>query len=285
MDTCNDAEPRANAVDEPLPSVVMSNTTPSPTGASPQTSNALEKDFACGRVMGDTLSSALDLYYSARYAIASPRLLQTHFSSKLRAGSRYRGTQTSDQQRYNVEVMVKSIDMSESFICGYLKIEGHIARTSSVDYSLSGIGLTPEHATLTTYFEGEIIGSKYTFQTRHESWGASEKDDLKHWGHFASWRPLARQAKKNNFHYKHSEAREHIYMRWKEKFLVPDHRVKEISGASFEGFYYICFNQVAGIINGIYYHSKTDTNQNNRVQNLDLDWVPDSGCYAAMEFR
>lgn len=47
-------------------------------------------------------------------------------------------------------------------------------------------------------------------------------------------------------------------MRWKEKFLVPDHRVKEISGASFEGFYYICFNQIAGAISGIYYHSKSD---------------------------
>ena len=47
-------------------------------------------------------------------------------------------------------------------------------------------------------------------------------------------------------------------MRWKEKFLVPDYRVKEISGASFEGFYYICFNQIDGAISGIYYHSKSD---------------------------
>jgi hypothetical protein len=39
--------------------------------------------------------------------------------------------------------------------------------------------------------------------------------------------------------------------------LVPDHRVREISGASFEGFYYICFNQVAGTINGIYFHSNS----------------------------
>ena len=49
-----------------------------------------------------------------------------------------------------------------------------------------------------------------------------------------------------------------MFMRWKEKFLVPDHRVREISGASFEGFYYICFNQVLGTITGIYYHAKTD---------------------------
>jgi len=31
-----------------------------------------------------------------------------------------------------------------------------------------------------------------------------------------------------------------VFMRWKEKFLVPDHRVKDINGASFAGFYYIC---------------------------------------------
>lgn len=79
---------------------------------------------------------------------------------------------------------------------------------------------------------------------------------MKHWGHFPAWKPLAKQAKKADFHY--NENRENMFMRWKEQFLVPDHRVKEIIGASFEGFYYICFNQVAGVISGIYYHSKSD---------------------------
>lgn len=30
------------------------------------------------------------------------------------------------------------------------------------------------------------------------------------------------------------------FMRWKERFLVPDHRVTSINGASYAGFYYIC---------------------------------------------
>ena len=47
-------------------------------------------------------------------------------------------------------------------------------------------------------------------------------------------------------------------MRWKEQFLVPDHRVTTIRGASFEGFYYICFNQVKGEVSGIYFHSKSE---------------------------
>jgi hypothetical protein len=52
--------------------------------------------------------------------------------------------------------------------------------------------------------------------------------------------------------------REHVFMRWKERFLVPDHRVRTISGASFEGFYYICFNQVTGTVSGIYFHAKSE---------------------------
>ena len=119
-------------------------------------------------------------------------------------------------------------------------------------------GLTEDHPTLITYFEGEIIGPKYTFQTRHPSWGATDKTDMQHWGRFPAWRPLAKQAKKPDFHYKNGAQRENIFMRWKESFLVPDHRVREIMGASFEGFYYICFNQVQGTVSGIYFHAKSE---------------------------
>lgn len=119
-------------------------------------------------------------------------------------------------------------------------------------------GLTEDHPTLTTFFEGEIIGNKYTFQTRHEAWGATEKTDMSHWARFPAWRPLAKQAKKEDFTYRNFAQREHIFMRWKEYFLVPDHRVRTISGASFEGFYYICFNQVEGAVSGIYFHAKSE---------------------------
>ena len=53
-------------------------------------------------------------------------------------------------------------------------------------------------------------------------------------------------------------AADHIFMRWKEWFLVPDHRVTSIQGASFEGFYYICFNQVEGRVSGIYFHARSE---------------------------
>jgi hypothetical protein len=133
--------------------------------------------------------------------------------------------------------------MQESYLCGYLKIQG----------------LTDDHPTLTTYFEGEIIGSKYAFQTRHPEWGSTDKVDSQHWGRFKAYQTLLKQTKTGrSFSTKNFAQSDHIFMRWKEYFLVPDHRVRTISGASFEGFYYICFNLVTGSISGIYFHAKSE---------------------------
>ncbi|KAL4985829.1 vacuolar import and degradation protein-domain-containing protein [Aspergillus falconensis] len=198
------------------------------------------------------------------YEFSNIRLLPNYTSSFLRPGSKFTGTQQSDRQVYNVDVEIKHVDMSESYLCGYLRIQG----------------LTEDHPTLTTFFEGEIIGTKHTFKTRNESWGASEKTDMLHWARFPAWRPLAKQAKRSDFTYWDFAERDHIFMRWKEHFLVPDHRVRTISGASFEGFYYICFNQVEGTVSGIYFHAKSE-----KYQQLDLKHVENHGCTPAIEFR
>ncbi|EFE40321.1 vesicle-mediated transport protein Vid24, putative [Trichophyton verrucosum HKI 0517] len=197
---------------------------------------------------------------AATAAPAIPDILATHRTSMSFEYSDAR----SEQQIYTVDVEIKNVDMSESYLCGYLKIKG----------------LTPDHPTLTTFFEGEIIGTKHTFQTRHEDWGATEKTDMHHWSRFPAWRPLSRLAKQPDFTFKDYAQRENIFMRWKEAFLVPDHRVKTISGASFEGFYYICFNQVQGTISGIYFHAKSE-----KHQQLELKPVENYGCCAAIEFR
>ncbi|KAF2211517.1 hypothetical protein CERZMDRAFT_3166, partial [Cercospora zeae-maydis SCOH1-5] len=186
-------------------------------------------------------------------------------TSFLRPGSKFRGTQQSDRQVYDVQVEFKDVDLAESTLCGYLRIQG----------------LTDDHPTLTTFFEGEIIGPKYLFRTSHPSWGSSEKVDLQHWARFPAWRPLAKAAKQNPaFTLSKSFDREHMFMRWKEYFLVPDHRVKTITGASFEGFYYICFNQASGAVSGIYFHAKSE-----KYQQLELSHVEDRGCLGAVEFR
>ncbi|TWU73992.1 hypothetical protein ED733_005492 [Metarhizium rileyi] len=185
-------------------------------------------------------------------------------SSFLRPGSRFHGTQQSERQVYDVQVEIKHVDMRESFLCGYLRIQG----------------LTEDHPTLTTYFEGEIIGSKYSFVTQHEDWGANMKVDLSHWAKFSAFRPFQKHARKGLVTIHDITQRENIFMRWKEHFLVPDHRVRTITGASFEGFYYICFNQVKGEVSGIYFHSKSE-----KFQQLELKHVPNRGCFSAMEFR
>jgi len=55
------------------------------------------------------------------------------------------------------------VDLAESFLCGYLRING----------------LTEEYPELTTYFEAEIIGPKHSFLTR--KWDADELIDEEHW--------------------------------------------------------------------------------------------------------
>ncbi|EAS31454.3 vesicle-mediated transporter Vid24 [Coccidioides immitis RS] len=201
---------------------------------------------------------------SLSHDFSNVRLLPDHPCSYLRAGSKFVGTQQSDRQKYNVDVEIKNVNMEESFLCGYLRIQG----------------LTEDHPTLTTYFEGELIGTKHKFQTRNPSWGATDKTDLQHWDRFPAWRSVSKMARKPDFTDMNFAQREHIFMRWKEYFLVPDHRVKTINGASFEGFYYICFNQSKGTVSGIYFHAKSE-----KYQQLELEHVDNRGCFGAMEFR
>ncbi|KAH0307722.1 hypothetical protein KCU71_g9029, partial [Aureobasidium melanogenum] len=198
------------------------------------------------------------------YPLSRKRLIPCVTSSFFQSGSKFRGTQQSDRQTYDVQVEIKHVDMEESFVCGYLRIQG----------------LTDDHPTLTTYFEGEIIGTKHSFRTAHPEWGSSEKVDMQHWARFPPWKPLAKHAKSPNFVCQDYAQREHLFMRWKEYFLVPDHKVKSITGASFEGFYYICFNQRNGSVSGIYFHSRSE-----KYQQLELVHVADRGCVGAVEFR
>ena len=74
----------------------------------------------------------------------------------LAAGARFTGQQKSKRNSYGVKVELKNVDFEQSFLCGYLSISG----------------LTEEYPVLTTFFEGEIIGPRYSFLTR--KWDADE---------------------------------------------------------------------------------------------------------------
>ncbi|KAF7538043.1 hypothetical protein G7054_g3239 [Neopestalotiopsis clavispora] len=202
---------------------------------------------------------------SMGYEYSNVRLIPTTTSSFLRPGSKFHGTQQSERQIYDVQVEIKYVDLRESSLCGYLRIQG----------------LTEDNPTLTTFFEGEIIGSKYGFLTNHPDWGATDKIDVSHWNKFTAFRPYAKTVRKGgNIAIPNLGSKENIFMRWKERFLVPDHRVRTINGASFEGFYYICFNQKSGTVSGIYFHAKSE-----KFQQLELKHVEDRGCFGALEFR
>ncbi|KAF8921130.1 vacuolar import and degradation protein-domain-containing protein [Mucidula mucida] len=196
---------------------------------------------------------------------------QPHYC--LYAGAEFRGTQKSGRNSYDVTVTIVDVDFASSFLCGYLCIRG----------------LTEDYPELTTYFDAEIIGSRYGFLT--QNWGANEADDM---------RP----------HYTIPDRdRGAVFMRWKERFLVPDHRVQDINGASFAGFYYVCvdFNPqppspvvtsvsptksrtrrdssvrrqatLAPTMSGFYYHQNSEP-----YQQLSLSHVPER-CTSTFEFR
>ncbi|KAJ7125470.1 vacuolar import and degradation protein-domain-containing protein [Mycena crocata] len=144
---------------------------------------------------------------------------QTHHC--LYPGASFQGTQKSGRNSYDVNVTIVDVDFASSFLCGYLRIRG----------------LTDDWPELTTYFDAEIIGSRYGFLT--QNWGATEQADMVHWSRFPAFRHVKSELKKPHLTMPDRD-RGAVFMRWKERFLVPDHRVQDINGASFAGFYYVC---------------------------------------------
>lgn len=171
-------------------------------------------------------------------------------SAMLQPYAKYVGTQQSGHNTYNVEVTILTVNMKHSNISGFLKISD----------------LTPEHPVLETFFTGEIVGGpnqRYSFRTMDPAWGTNERVDMQHWMRFPAWKQFSSIAKRDmGFEYPLNgqawHRQEHIFMRWKERFLAPDHRKSNLSGASFEGFYYICLNQMEGKISGVYFHRNSE---------------------------
>ena len=160
-------------------------------------------------------------------------------SSSLFSGGLFTGTQKSGRNSYEVEVELKHVDLENSFLCGYLRIKG----------------LTEDYPVLTTFFDAEVVGKKYSFLTR--KWDADEAVDRQHWGKFPSFTAYERKFNEDGFVYDFHNS-DFVFMRWKEHFLVPDHRIRTIAGASFAGFYYICFQRSTGTISGFYYHQNSE---------------------------
>lgn len=167
--------------------------------------------------------------------------VRSRASHCLYPGAKFQGTQKSGRNSYDVTVTIvvrsplrypnpqliflQDVDFATSFLCGYLCIRG----------------LTDDWPELTTYFDAEIIGSRYGFLT--QNWGASENEDIVHWSRFPAFRNIRHEAMRPRLTIDDRD-RGAVFMRWKEKFLVPDHRVHDISGASFAGHLNLFFPKI-----------------------------------------
>ncbi|KAI6650191.1 Glucose-induced degradation protein 4-like [Oopsacas minuta] len=173
--------------------------------------------------------------------------------SLLYSGSKFEGHQQCKGNSYDIEVVLQHVDTPKQTLNGYLKIRG----------------LASQYPVMTRFFEGEIISPKYPFLTR--KWDADEEVDGKHWSKFPSFQShFTKSFNNDDFDYSQLETQDDVYMRWKEQFLVPDHKVRDISGASFAGFYYISYQRSNASIVGYYFHRNSEW-----FQSLMLDHVPD----------
>lgn len=203
--------------------------------------------------LGDVASKSYQDYHSTYLPRAEPRTLPL-----LRPGMVYKGTQRAGEASHRVVVTVKHVDMRESYICGFLKI----------------LKLTSQIHALTTFFEGELIGPRYSFTTEHPEWGATPASDLAHWSIFPQIKRL--EDLSSNLYVKENyDLQRYVFMRWKEKFVVPIEQDQGLDGASYSGFYYLCLDQLYGHIYGYYYQKGQKAAE--QYQRLDLRADPVHG--------
>lgn len=206
----------------------------------------------------------------------------------LRPNACFVGEQQSGSSRYEIKVEFKSVDLASSEVTGFFEISG----------------LTDDHPVITTCFRGEIINNplapwpdtkQYSFATEESDWGSFLENDLEHWRKLTG---MGHTVSESEFLHRlrliHDGRRNplHVYMRWKEEFLLPDLRVKSLKNALFEGFYYVVLNigrhveadgysaeLIPGSISGLYFHT-----QNEKFQSLVLRHVESRGPGAAFNF-
>lgn len=249
--------------------------------------------------------------------VARPVSLQRHYTDSkcsnlsyrpsgqyLRPNARFVGEQQSGKARYQIQVTFKTVDLPNLLVSGYLQING----------------LTEHHPEITTFFNGQIINNpllrqlrqdrtsphqdtvkhRHSFLTDNKEWGSSLANDLDHWRKLTGSKLMSTRDFKE--HLKNirdgKDDTQYLYMRWKEEFLVPDSRIRQIHGASFEGFYYIVLcigsdpnsaktshsavevpQMQPGTISGLYYHQSLE-----KFQSLNLRYVPNHGKSESFQF-
>ena len=89
---------------------------------------------------------------------------------------------------------------------------------------------------MTTYFDAEIIGTRHGFLTR--KWDTEDEEDMVHWRRFPAFPHVTTKLRGQLL--TTDAPVDAVFMRWKERVLVTDHRVQDINGASFAGMQCAC---------------------------------------------
>ncbi|EJS43657.1 YGR066C [Saccharomyces arboricola H-6] len=185
----------------------------------------------------------------------------------LRPGLRFGGSQSSKCTYYTVEVKIDTVNLplyktSQS-------LDPHVTGTFTIR------NLTPVLDKVVTLFEGYVITyDQYPLCSLHwpaeetlDPYMAQRESDCSHWKRFGHFSPGYWSLSERNFGQYNGENTEfmsqrYIYLKWKERFLLDNedqdnqtlNNIYHLEGASFEGFYYVCLDQVTGSMEGYYYH-------------------------------
>ncbi|KAF9289366.1 GID complex subunit 4, VID24 [Mortierella alpina] len=150
-------------------------------------------------------------------------------------------------------VDIKHVDLAESFLCGYLRING----------------LTEEYPELTTYFEAEIIGPKHSFLTR--KWDADELIDEEHWTLFKPFECLASSVFYGLDVHDGDDEDDHMPCPHHHHYnpQTYNHRNEDV----------VFMSKITGQISGYYYHQSSE-----KFQQLLLTHVEERS-FGSFEFR
>uniref|UniRef100_A0A8C7K9C8 GID complex subunit 4 homolog n=1 Tax=Oncorhynchus kisutch TaxID=8019 RepID=A0A8C7K9C8_ONCKI len=246
---------------------------------------------------------------AARTSSASlipPPPINTHqpgvATSLLYSGSQFRGHQKSKGNSYDVEVVLQHVTMEDSYLCGYLKIKGLTEEYPTLTTFFAGEIISRKRPFLTRKWDAdEDVDRKHwgKFQAFYQYAKSFNLDDfdyeeLKNSDFvFMRWKvsPLSPDVPLISLSLSlyvlesflcllsfltcpSSDCFVFLFSPSQEQFLVPDHTIKDISGASFAGFYYICFQKSTATIEGYYYHRSSEWYQSLNLTHVQEHSMP-----------
>ncbi|CAI4037343.1 hypothetical protein SMKI_02G2150 [Saccharomyces mikatae IFO 1815] len=229
----------------------------------------------------------------------------TSCTNYLKPRMQFTGYQISGYKRYQVTVNLKTVNLPTGHcsslsphLSGFLSIRGLTNQHPEISTYFEAYAVNhKELGFLSSSWKDEPVLNEYK---------ATDQTDLEHWINFPSFRQLFLMSQKNNLKAtddssasdvaKNPQSHQQlpttlstdasnisrifsqekqfddylnerfIFMKWKEKFLVPDALLMGgVDGASYDGFYYIVHDQVTGNVQGFYYHQDAE-----KFQQLEL---------------